>query len=159
MASSSPHLSASSVSSLAFSLNSSSLFSMSARCWRASSTDVGVGGRPDGFGTVDGLIARDRFTGWTGMFFSWPCKRKLSLLLGPWPGRVEGRVGPGLPPLSCRWGVSSCDLRETPWSVDRLTIAVAKTDPWCRGWPVLRFALARRRVLGSGSSLERIWRS
>ena len=49
------------------------------------------------------------------------------------PDPAGSRVGPGLRLVSCRRAVSSYDPREAPWSVDRPTIAAAKTDPWCRG--------------------------
>ena len=78
-------LSASSMSCLALFLYSSSLISMSALSFRASSNDLAVtGGQAGGLGpaaapaaaaaaaaaAADVLVGRGRFTGWAGVFFS-----------------------------------------------------------------------------------------
>ena len=68
------------MSCLALFLYSSSLISMSALSFRASSNDLAVtGGQAGGLGpaaaaaaaaAADALVGRGRFTGWAGMFFS-----------------------------------------------------------------------------------------
>ena len=62
------------MSCLALFLYSSSLISMSALSFRASSNDLTVtGGQAGDLGpaaAADALVGRGRFTGWAGMFFS-----------------------------------------------------------------------------------------